>query len=127
MNILLAIGLFIIGLLLVICFAEKLVKGAVGTSVSFGISTFFISVVFIGFDPKNLAIGAVGAFNEMAGIALGSIIGATMVAIALAFGITALIVPMTFKQTPKRILILPNLAILLWGLFALDGELSRID
>ncbi|MFO8488010.1 sodium:calcium antiporter [Legionella pneumophila serogroup 1] len=127
MNIFLAIGLFIIGLLLVICFAEKLVKGAVGTSVSFGISTFFISVVFIGFDPENLAIGAVGGFNEMAGIALGSIIGATMVAIALAFGITALIAPMTFKQTPKRILILPNLAILLWGLFALDGELSRVD
>ncbi|MCE0723206.1 MULTISPECIES: sodium:calcium antiporter [Legionella] len=127
MNILLVIGLFIIGLVLVIYFAEKLVKGAVGTSVSFGMSTFFISVVFIGFDPENLAVGAAGAFNEMSGIALGSIIGATMVAIALAFGITALIVPMTFKQTPKRILILPNLAIVLLGLLALDGELSRID
>ncbi|AHE66843.1 Ca2+/Na+ antiporter [Legionella oakridgensis ATCC 33761 = DSM 21215] len=127
MNIFLAVGLFIVGLVLVIYFAEKLVKGAVGTSVSFGISTFFISVVFIGFDPENLAVGAVGSFNEMAGIALGSIIGATMVAIALAFGITALIAPMTFKKTPKRILILPNLAILLLGLLALDGELSRID
>ncbi|HHU0070689.1 TPA: hypothetical protein ACT9L5_002586 [Legionella pneumophila] len=53
MNIFLAIGLFIIGLLLVIYFGEKLVKGAVGTSVGFGISTFSISVVFIGFDQKT--------------------------------------------------------------------------
>ncbi|KGP64252.1 Ca2+/Na+ antiporter [Legionella norrlandica] len=127
MNIFLAVGLFTIGLLLVLYFAEKLVKGAIGTSLSLGISTFFISVVFIGFDPENLAVGAVGSYNEMPGIALGSIIGATMVAIALAFGITALIAPMTFKQTPKRILILPNLAIILLGVLALDGELSRID
>lgn len=127
MNIFTAFGLFIVGLVLILYFAEKLVKGAVGTSGGFGISTFFISVVFIGFDPENLAVGAVGTFNDMAGIALGSIIGAAMVAIALAFGITAFIAPMQFKRTPKQILILPNLAILLLGLLSLDGELSRID
>lgn len=127
MNTFLATGLFVTGLVLVIYFAEKLVKGVIGTSLSLGVSPFFISVVFIGFDPENLAVGAVGAFNEMPGIALGSIIGATMVAIALAFGITTLIAPMTFKQTPKQILVLPNLAIILLGLLALDGELSRID
>ena len=108
MNIFLASGLFIVGLFLVIYFAEKLVKGAMGVSIGFGVSAFFISVFFIGFDPENLAVGSVGSFNEMAGIALGSIIGAAMVAIALAFGMTAMIAPMAFKQAPKRILILTS-------------------
>lgn len=51
-----------------------------GTSVGFGGSAFLISVVFIGFDPENLVVGAVAAAECAAGIALGSIIGAAMVA-----------------------------------------------
>lgn len=82
MNIVMSILLFIAGLAIVVYFAEKLVKGAVGTSLGFGISAFLVSAVFIGFDPENLAVGAVGSFEGVAGIALGSIIGAAMVATA---------------------------------------------
>lgn len=123
----LSLVFFMIGLGLVIAFAERLVKGALGTSIGFGISPFLVSVIFIGFDPENLAVGAVGAFEGVAGIALGSIIGAAMVAIALAFGITALCVPMTFEQAPKQVLAVPVLAGLLLGLLCLDGQLSRGD
>ncbi len=127
MNTIVSIALFVVGLGLVIYFAEKLVKGAVGTSLGFGVSTFLISVIFIGFDPENLAVGAVGSFEGFAGIALGSIIGAAMVAIALAFGITAMFAPMRFEQVPKQILTVPILAVLLLGILSLDGQLSRID
>lgn len=127
MNIIVSIVLFVVGLGLVIYFAEKLVKGAVGTSLGFGISTFLVSVIFIGFDPENLAVGAVGSFEGVSGIALGSIIGAAMVATALAFGITVLFAPMRFEQVPKRILVVPILAVLLLGILGFDGQLSRID
>ena len=123
----LATLLFLVGLGLVIYFAEKLVEGAVGTSYGFGISTFLISVLFIGFDPENLVIGAVGSVEGVAGIALGSIIGAAMVAVALAFGITALFAPLRFSQVPKQIILVPNLAVLLLWLLGFDGELSRGD
>lgn len=127
MNTIVSIVLFVVGLGIVIYFAEKLVKGAVGTSLSFGISAFLVSVIFIGFDPENLAVGAVGSFEGVSGIALGSIIGATMVAIALAFGITALIAPMRFEQVPKQVLAVPILAVLLLGTLTFDGHISRID
>jgi cation:H+ antiporter len=127
MNIVLSMSLFLVGLVLVIYFAEKLVKGAVGTSAGFGVSAFVISVIFIGFDPENLAVGAVGSYEAIRGIALGSIIGAAMVAIALAFGVTALVVPMEFEQVPRSILIIPILAVLLFGGLAWDGLLSRLD
>jgi cation:H+ antiporter len=123
----LSLVLFVIGLGLVISFAERLVKGALGSSLGFGVSPFLASVIFIGFDPENLAVGAVGALEEVAGIALGSIIGAAMVAVALAFGVTALCVPMTFGQAPKQVLAVPILAGLLLGLLCLDGQLSRGD
>ncbi|HUM89264.1 MAG TPA: hypothetical protein PKV50_07025 [Prolixibacteraceae bacterium] len=127
MNTLQSVLLFILGIALVVYFAEKLVKGTVGISLGFGISTFIISVIFIGFDPENLAVGAVGSYEGASGIALGSIIGAAMVAIALAFGLTALIAPMKFEKAPKQILIIPVLAVLLLGLLGLDGQLSSID
>ena len=127
MSIWLAIVLMIVGTALVLAFSGKLVTGTVGTSYGFGVSAFLISVIFIGFDPENLVVGAAGAYEEIAGIALGSVIGAAMVAFALAFGITALIAPMTFEQAPGPVLIVPVLAPILFGVLAVDGRLSRID
>jgi cation:H+ antiporter len=127
MSVLLAIGMFITGLALVIYFAEKLVAGVVGTAAAFGSSAFWISVVFIGFDPENLAVGVTGSYERASGIALGSVVGSAMVSIALALGVTALIVPLTFARAPRRILVVPVLAAsLAWGLM-IDGELSRVD
>lgn len=122
-----AIVLSAVGLGLILYFAERLVRGAVGTSVGFGVSPFLISVIFIGFDPENLAVGAVGSLEGAAGIALGSIVGSAMVAVALAFGITALVVPMRFGTVPRPILAVPVLSVLLLWLLASDGELSRMD
>lgn len=123
----LSLALAAAGLGLVIFSAERLVKGVVGTSLGFGVSAFVVSVVFIGFDPENLAVGATGSYEEEAGIALGSVVGAAMVAIALAFGITALIAPMKFERAPAQILGVPLLAVLLNWFLGLDGELSRTD
>ena len=119
--------LFGLGLGLVLFFAERLVDSTVGVSHRLGVSTFLISVVFIGFDPENLAVGAVASYEATAGIALGTIVGAAMVALALAFGITAFIVPLDFERAPRRILVLPVGAVALVTLLALDGMLSRID
>ncbi|MCL6503815.1 MAG: hypothetical protein K6T86_14120 [Pirellulales bacterium] len=86
-----------------------------------------IAVLFIGFDPENLAVGAVGAYESAGGIAFGAIVGAAMVAIALAFGVTALIVPMEFGQAPRSILAIPPAAVVLFGAVVWDGSLSRLD
>lgn len=122
-----SILLFFAGLALLLYFSEKLVEGTVATSVAFGMSAFIISVIFIGFDPENLALGAVASWEGTFGIALGTIFGAAMVAIALAFGITALIAPMEFEETPLEILVVPVISVLLISALCVDGVLSRPD
>jgi cation:H+ antiporter len=92
-----------------------------------GLSTFPLSVVFIGFDPDNLAVGTVASAEGMTGIALGSILGGAMVAVALAFGISALVAPMTFAQVPPQVLGVQMLAVVLFAALALGGRLSRVD
>jgi cation:H+ antiporter len=123
MTVAIGLALALIGLGLVLVCAEKLVAGVVGTSLALGLSAFFVSVVFVGFDPENLFVGAVGAAEGIAGIALGSIVGSAMVACGLAFGLTALLAPMRFTQAPRRVLAL----ILRLGALASDGLLSRAD
>ena len=127
MEIVIALVVFGVGLGLIIFFAEQLVKGVVGTSLGFGLSTFRLSVIFIGFDPDNLAVGAVASAEGVPGIALGSILGGAMVAVAFAFGISALIAPMTFAQVPPQVLAVQMLAVVLLAALALDGQLSRVD
>jgi cation:H+ antiporter len=127
MEILTPLVLFGVGLGLIIVFAEQLVKGVVGTSIGFGLSTFLLSVIFIGFDPDNLTVGTVASAEGMNGIALGSILGGAMVAVAFAFGIAALVAPMTFAQVPPQMLAVQMLAVVLLAVLSLDGQLSRID
>jgi len=127
MSIGMAALLFVVGLALVLFFAEQLVESVVGTAAGFGLSAFLISVVFIGFDPENLAVGTAGSYEQTAGIALGAIVGSAMVAIALAFGLTALVVPLRFERAPRSALVIPVGAVLLLGAFCLDGVLSRVD
>lgn len=119
--------LIVVGIALVLLFAGRLAQGTVGIARGFGVSAFLVSVIFLGFDPENLGVGAVGAYEGAYGIALGTIVGSAMVAIALAFGITALIAPLRFERAPRRILVVPILAVLLVSVLALDGRLSRLD
>lgn len=127
MTIWVALLLVAAGAVLVVRFSGRLVRGAIGTSQGFGVSAFLISVIFIGFDPENLAVGAAGSYEQVPGIALGSIVGAAMVALALAFGITALLAPMTFEKVPKPVLGVPVFTVVLFGALAWDGALSRLD
>lgn len=121
------LAIFFIGLLLIVYFSEKLVEATVGTSLGFGVSTFLISVIFIGFDPENLGLGVVASYDGVTGIAVGTIIGSAMVAIALAFGITAIVAPMKFEKVPMQIPLIQVGAVVLFGALSFDGLLSRPD
>ncbi|MEL7834928.1 sodium:calcium antiporter [Fodinibius sp. Rm-B-1B1-1] len=121
------IAIFLIGILLIVYFSEKLVEATVGTSIAFSISSFLISVIVIGFDLENLGLGVVASYEGVSGIAVGTIIGSAMVAVGLALGITALVAPMKFKKVPMQISLIPVGAVLLFGTLSFDGQLSRID
>jgi cation:H+ antiporter len=93
----------------------------------FGLSTFLLSVLCIGFDPDNLAVGTAASAEGVSGIALGSILGGPIITITFAFGLSAVVAPMTFAQVPPQIIVVQMLAVVLFAVLALDGQLSRSD
>ena len=50
-----------------------------------------------------------------------------MVAIGFAFGLSAVVAPMTFAQVPPQIVGVQMLSVILFAVLSLDGELSRVD
>jgi cation:H+ antiporter len=103
------------------------VEGLVGVSLAFRLSTFLLAVLLVGFDAENLGLGIDAAARSLPGIALGTIIGASMVATAFAIGLTAIIKPVEFGLSRKRVLLIAPVAVLVAWLLFLDGTLSRID
>jgi cation:H+ antiporter len=127
-EIAISIGIFILGVALVVGSAEKLVESLVGVSLAFGVSTFLLGVLLVGFDAENLAVGVDASARGLPEVALGTIIGASLVAIAFALGLTALITPIRLDVSRKGVLLVAPLAVLLLAwLLSLDGELSRLD
>ncbi len=123
----LGIGAFLLGVALVIGSAEKLVQGLVGVSLTFRVSTFLLAVLLVGFDAENLAVGVDATSRGLPGVALGTIIGSSMVAVAFAVGVTALIVPIKVEMSRKGVLLIGPVAVVAAWLLSLDGTLSRVD
>jgi cation:H+ antiporter len=122
-----AAGLFVVGLGLIFHFREELVKGAVGASSGLGMTAYIVTIILIVMDPGNLIVGVAASIGGLAGIALGSVIGASMVPMALAAGVMTITAPVSFQDSPRRVLALPLLAEVLFGILCFDGLLSRTD
>jgi cation:H+ antiporter len=127
MEIAIGVGVFILGVVLVVGSAEKLVESLVGTSMAFGVSTFLLGTLLVGFDAENLAVGIDASARRVPEVALGTIIGASMVAIPFALGLTMLVKPIKLDISRKGVLLVTPLAVLLAWLLSLDGQLSRVD
>jgi Ca2+/Na+ antiporter len=83
----------------------------------------------VGFDAENLPVGIDASDRGVPEVALGTIIGASMVAIPFALGLTMLIrlIKLELDISRKGVLLVTLLAVLLAWLLSLDGQLSRLD
>lgn len=119
--------MFIIGIIVLLFSAEKLVDSTESFAAMIGLSSFVISTLFIGFDPENLGVGIVAALSNSNGIVMGTIIGSLMIAIALAFGITLIATRINMSNIPRETALIQIFAAVLFYLLIIDKSLSRID
>ena len=122
--------LFILGLAFLILGAELLVRGASQMASRLGISPLIIglTVVAFGTSSPELAVSIKSALSGQADIALGNVIGSNIFNVLFILGLSALIIPLKVSQQLIRfdvpLMILLSASVLL---FALDGNISRLD
>ena len=124
------LGLFALGLVILVVGAEVLIRGAVNIARLFGVSPFIIGLTLVGFGTSapELVVNVSAAINNVPGLAIGNVVGSNIANVGLILGVAALIQPLTAQGRvfTREVPIVLFLSGLLWGL-AFDGELSRID
>jgi cation:H+ antiporter len=118
------------GLALLVWSADKFVMGASATAYNLGVPTLIIGIIIMGFGTSapEIFVGAIAAWQNTPGVAIGNAIGSNIANIALVLGIGALIAPLTVSSRVLRreYPILFGITCFLL-LLMIDLELSRLD
>jgi cation:H+ antiporter len=122
--------LIVAGLAGLLIGADLLVRGGAGLAAQLGVRPIVIglTVVALGTSLPELAIGIDAVRQGSPGLAVGNIVGATLISILFILGLSALIRPIAFERRTLRFE-LPSMtaaSLALW-LLARDGSLSRVD
>ena len=127
---LLATALLIIGLLLVVYSADRLVYAASILCRMLGIPPLIIgmTVVSIGTSLPEVIVSAAASLHGQTDLAIGTALGSNITNILLILGLTALFQPFTVhSDILRRELPLMLLVSFLAGFVLYDGQLTRID
>ncbi|MDP1697565.1 MAG: calcium/sodium antiporter [Xanthomonadaceae bacterium] len=124
------LGQFALGLLLLVLGADSFVRGASGLAIRFGISPFVVGLVLVGLGTSapELSVNLTAAFAGRYEIAIGNVVGSNIANIGLILGVSALIAPLAVNARLIRIEVplLIAVSVGLW-LLSLDGLIGRID
>jgi cation:H+ antiporter len=125
-----SIFLFILGLVLLIAGAEALVRGASRLAIAVGISPLIVglTVVAFGTSSPEFAVSIKAALSGQSGIAIGNIVGSSIVNILLILGLSALITPLIVSQQLVRldVPIMIAAAFAVW-FFSFNGVFNLVE
>jgi len=124
------LGLFVVGLVLLVGGAEWLVRGASRLAAAVGISPLVIglTVVAFGTSAPELAVSVQSALGGQPDLALGNVVGSNIFNVLFILGIAAVITPLVVSQQLIRLDVPLLIAVsLLMYLLALDGRIGRLD
>jgi cation:H+ antiporter len=123
--------LLILGLAMIVKSADVLIDSASKIARRYGVSTFVIGITVVAFGTSapELAVGIVSGISHTNLLTLGNIIGSSFSNIALIVGLSAVIMPLSVKDSVVRreIPMLIGIQLALAAMLFVDGQLSRID
>ncbi|PIE42295.1 MAG: calcium/sodium antiporter [Gammaproteobacteria bacterium] len=120
----------VVGLIVLVWSADKLIDGAAATATHFGMSPLLVGMLIIGFGTSapEMVVSAFAAFDGNPGIALGNAYGSNIANIGLVLAITALLYPLTVSsRIVRREIPLLMLATLLSFALFYDTLITRIE
>lgn len=126
----LSVVAIVVGLVLLVWSADRFVDGAVGVAQFFGMSTFLIGMLIVGFGTSapEMVVSVLSAMNNTPQLALGNAYGSNIANIALILGVTALIIPVVVKkEAMKRDIPILIAITVLTILLLMDGNVSFVD
>ena len=131
MDIIIQVGLLVLGFVMLIKGADWFVEGASKLADRFGIPQIIIglTIVAMGTSAPEAAVSIAAALKGTAEITIGNVVGSNILNILLILGLTAVIIPLMVNKNTFRIE-MPFVIVIsavMFGLGWFDGSLSRLD
>ncbi|MFC6768411.1 sodium:calcium antiporter [Natrinema soli] len=120
------IGLFLVGVVLVIWCVEIFIEAVAQSAVSLGVSGFFLAVVLAGVDLENAVLGVTAAFVDLPSLALGTVFGESLFVLAVAVGLAGILVPFRM-DVPRAYLMLLVLVPVPAFALSLEGTIGPLE
>ena len=132
MSMVLLLGQFAVGFLLLVGGAEFLVRGASRLAATFRMPPALIGLTVVAFGtslPELVVSLTASLSGEASDIAIGNIVGSNIANLGLILGICGLIATLDVKAifTKREIPLLIGITVLFTILAAIDGSIGRID
>src|SRR5436853_1194233 len=97
MSVVIAVGFFIIGVVLAVFATERLLEGLVSLALLLRFSAFAVGAVLSGLEAENIAVGLAAGGRGAAPVALGTVFGGAIFLICVALGLAALLFPLEVR------------------------------
>lgn len=97
MPALVAVILFVTGVLLAVWATERLLEGLVGLAAALRLSAFAVGAVLSGFEVENVAVGLAAGARGSGAVALGTVFGGAIFLVCVALGVGALLFPLEVR------------------------------
>ena len=117
-----AIGAFLLGVVVVVVSTEWLLDGMVGLAALLRLAPFAIAGIFSGLEAENVAVGLVAARGGVPELALGTVFGGASFIVCVALGLGAVLYPLRVRL-PRTVLLVLAATPVLAGL-ALIGDVT---
>jgi len=130
MSLIASLVYLLVGFVLLVWSADRLVAGASALARNFGISALVVGVTIVGFGTSapEMVVSALASLEGNPSLAVGNALGSNIANIGLILGLTCLVYPMSVdRSTCFREI--PSLAAVtaLTALLMIDASLSRLD
>jgi cation:H+ antiporter len=121
---LIAVGLFVVGVVLAVWATERLLEGMVGLARAVRLSTFAVGALLSGFEAENVAVGLAAGAGNAPQVALGTVFGGAMFLVCVALGLGGVLYPLRV-ELPRGVLAGFALAPIVAGIALLGEQTPR--
>ena len=130
MSLIAALIYLLVGFVLLVWSADRLVAGASALARNFGVSVLVVGITIVGFGTSapEMVVSALASLEGNPALAVGNALGSNIANIGLILGVTCLVYPMSVENsTCYREIPLLAAVTVLTAVLMLGGSLTRLD
>src|SRR5437588_850156 len=126
-TLLLALGLLLIGTVLLVVGADWFLDGAGDLARALGMSALVLGLVLAGLEPEEMLTAAIASARGAPTLAVGNVIGTNVTIVTVALGLSALIFPLVIDRSVRRQALIATLVSIIPIVLLFRGEVTQLE